>query len=173
MSLEELIRKHTYQVENGRWDICPIYRDRESIKQLVTYLAQPFAGRVDYVAAPEPLGFILGSMVADELGVGFIPIRNGFIDRVPEEDAIRSNYIDHNDRPRALQVRRSNLPEGSRILLVDDWIQTAATMQCCLSILEDADAELIGIASLGAEYNDATQRMFDTGLLHCVMTIYK
>lgn len=40
-----------------------------------------FQNKVDYVAAPEAIGWILGTAIAKELGVGFIGVRKG--DKLP------------------------------------------------------------------------------------------
>lgn len=153
----------------GRRDICTIYRDIELTKAIVEDFAKKFEGKVDYVAAPESLGFILGSFLSAALGVGFIPIRNGDIAVLNQEDAIRSSYIDHSDISRTLQVRRSNLPKGSRILLVDDWMETGATHHACRDILDEAGANLAGIVAIGCNLNDRTKALLDQGALYCII----
>ena len=152
----------------GKRDVCPVYHDRQLMEEAVQALAEPFRGKVDYVAAPEALGFILGSMLAAELEVGFIPLRNGTISVLNEQDAIRASYIDHRDRVRSLQARKSSFPEGSRILLADDWVETAATMQACKTIVEEADCIVAGITSLGCNVNPGTDSMIQKGQLYCL-----
>lgn len=150
--LEQIIRANLQKDHTGRRDLISIYKDRENLKEIVSYLADAFKNLetpVDYVASPESLGFILGSMVADELGVGFIPIRNTSVYPVSDEDVIRASYIDHRDRSRALQVRKGSIPKKSRILLVDDWVETAVTMLACVTIVEESDSTVVGIAALG------------------------
>lgn len=154
---------------NGKRDLCPIYKNKSELDALIAYLIEPYRGKVDYVAAPEALGFILGSMIADALDVGFIPIRNGSVSYLEEEDAINASYIDHRDAVRSLHLRKSNFPEDSNILLVDDWVATAATMQACVTIIEEAKGHLVGIAAIGADYNAATAKMIDSGLLRSIL----
>ena len=168
-TLEAVVRKNLNRDASGRRDLCTIYRNKEELDALVDYLAEPYQGKVDYVLAPEPLGFILGGMLADRLKVGFIPIRNGNVAILDENDRIRALYIDHSDRSRSLQIRKSNLPEGSRVLLADDWIETAATMQACLTIIEEAECSIAGIVSFGAEKNPATGEMIENGQIRSVL----
>ena len=73
--LEDRIRLLPADGIGGKKDLLPLYADKEALGALVTYLAEPFRGKVDYVCSPEPLGFIIGSMLARELGVGLIVIR--------------------------------------------------------------------------------------------------
>lgn len=168
-SLEKFVRDNMKLDKNGKRDLCPVYSKSSEMEAIINYLAEPFRGNVDFVASPESLGFILGSMLAAELKVGFIPIRNTYAAPLPDDDVLRASYIDHNNNARSLQIRKSNLPENSHILLVDDWIGTAATMQTCMTIMELADCTVEGIAAIGADYNEATRHMIDEELLHSVI----
>ena len=57
-------------------DITPALREPETLKLAVEGLAAPFRQQsIDAVAGMEARGFILGSLVAYTLGVGFIPLR--------------------------------------------------------------------------------------------------
>lgn len=158
-----------YLKEGQKRDLCPLYKDAAQMNQLVSYLAEPFRGKIDYVAAPESIGFILGSMIARELGVGFIPIRNASLSYLEDNDKIYAKYIDHNDRVKTLHVRKSNFPGKSRILLVDDWIDTAATMQTCTTIVEEADGKVCGIAAIGVVVSDATREKIASGYIHSLI----
>lgn len=153
----------------GRRDICTIYSDYELMTAITDSIVEEFKGKVDYVAAPESLGFILGSRISAVMGVGFIPIRNGDISVLAPEDAIRASYIDHRDKVRSLQVRKSNLQKDSRILLVDDWVETAATLHACTNILEEASVSLAGVAAVGCDLNENTQKMLDDHTLFCLI----
>ncbi len=159
----------SYLKKGKKRDLCPIYKYPEWMKQIVACLADPFRGIADYVAAPESIGFILGSMIAGELGVGFIPIRNASLSYLEDDDRIVAKYIDHNDRVKSLQVRKSNFPPGSRILLADDWIDTAATMQACSTIVEEAEATVCGIVSIGAVASDYTKEKLESGYIHSLL----
>ncbi len=140
----------------GRRDICTVYSDKALMDAIIEHLSSNFVGKIDYVAAPESLGFILGSLMSSALGVGFIPIRNGEVAVLEAKDSIRSYYIDHRDRARKLQVRKSNIPTGSRILLVDDWVESGATIHACKDIIDEAGAILVGVAAIGSSN---TERM--------------
>ena len=158
-----------YLFENRKRDLCPVYKNTDLIDRIVKWLAEPFRGKVDYVASPESVGFILGSMMARELGVGFIPIRNAGISYLEDDDKIIASYIDHNDNVKSLQARRSNFPADSKILLVDDWVDTAATMQTCTTIVEEGGSTVYGIACMGARVTEATKASLESGYIHCIL----
>ncbi|MDO4976546.1 MAG: phosphoribosyltransferase family protein [Eubacteriales bacterium] len=171
MNKEQLIEKIKEKLLTdsfGRRDICTIYRDNELMNIIIDELAAPYRGKVDYVAAPESLGFILGTYLSAALGVGFIPIRNGNIAVLQADDAIRASYIDHRDTARTLQVRKSNLPKDSKVLLVDDWVETGSTLHACRDILDEAGAKCVGIAAIGCNINERSKEMLEQGILFCI-----
>ena len=89
--LEDRIRNLGIEGLGSKRNLLPLYADSEALDALIKYLAEPYRGKVDCVCAPEPLGFIVGSMLARELGVGFVAIRRNqqfWID--PEEQVTAS-----------------------------------------------------------------------------------
>ncbi len=166
--LAGIVKEGMQRDSRGRRDLCAIYADREKFDRLVCCLADMYRGKVDYVASPESLGYILGSSVAAELGVGFIPMRNGEHSYLYEDDEIKASYIDHRDTVRTLKVRKGSIPAGSRILLADDWVETAATIQACRIIVEEAEAKIIGIVSIGETKGSAAEELKEKGLLHSI-----
>lgn len=166
--LRELISRNIPGGDSSFRDFRPIYADPDAMAAIVKALAEPFRGKVDFVASPESLGFIVGSSLARELGVGFIAIRSGDHFRTITNELLSASYIDHRDMPRSLIVNRSLIPEGSRILLADDYVETAATIQACIALVEEADAVVAGIAALGANAEGAAKSVIDSGLLRAI-----
>ena len=57
-------------------DITPLLRSPEALKLACELLAEPFLNdNITVVAGIESRGFIFGSIVAQNLGAGFVPIR--------------------------------------------------------------------------------------------------
>lgn len=166
--LKKMIGEHIPGGDSTFRDFRPVYADPEAMSGIVSVLAEPFRGKVDYVASPESLGFILGSALARELGTGFIAIRSGDHFRTITDELLSASYIDHRDMPRSLIVSRGLIPAGSRVLLADDYVETAATIQACIALLEESDAEVAGIAALGANYSGAAKGVVDSGLLRTI-----
>ena len=151
----------------GKRDLLPLYADKETIGDLVAFLAEPFRGKVDCVCSPEPLGFIIGSMLARELGVGLVVIRRNSQFLIDPEEQVSASYINHRDQVTTLITERALLPAGSRVLLADDWMSTAATMQACTNMVEDAGCVVAGIATVGAANKQVIRDMIDAGKLRC------
>lgn len=162
----------------GHRDFGSIYKDRELMENVIAYLAEPYKGKIDYVAAPGPMGFMLGSMLAVELNVGFIPIRNGALYTrtgalytLEDDEAVRASYIDHNDQPKMLQIRKDEELENCKVLLVDDWIDTAATMYACKTLIEDIPGTVVGIATIGTKDSETARTLKKEGSLRAVVSV--
>ena len=161
--LEDRIRNLNLEESGGKRDLLPLYADSEAMGALVEYLAEPFRGKVDFVCAPEPLGFIIGSMLARELGVGLVVIRRNHQFWIDPEEQVTASYINHRDKVTSLITERKLLPAGSSVLLADDWMSTAATMQACTNLIEDAGCKVVGMAAVGADYQSGTKGLIDSG----------
>src|SRR5881394_2784691 len=58
------------------YDITTLLRDAAGFKLAIDSLSAPFKdSKVDLVVGMESRGFIFGSVVADRLGCGFVPVR--------------------------------------------------------------------------------------------------
>ena len=80
MNREQLIGKVLAAMPQGSidiYDLLPIFKDVALFEEIVAYLAHPYAGKVDLVASPEAIGWILGAAMARKLNVGFVPLRKG------------------------------------------------------------------------------------------------
>lgn len=163
MEIADRIRLMASDGIGGKRDLLPLYADGEAMKKLVAYLAEPFRGKVDCVCSPESLGFILGSMLAYELGVGLVVIRRNRQFMVDPKEQVTASYINHRDQVTTLITERCLLPAGSRVLLADDWMSTAATVQACSNMIEDTGCKVAGIAAVGVNYRSAAKDMIDAG----------
>lgn len=150
----------------GRYDVTPIFTDYAAFTGLVVDLVAPFRDiDIDYVAGIDALGFILGTAVALHLQVGFLPIRKAgklpvLTQPVP--------FVDYTRQHKALEVRPAALPRGSRVLLVDEWIETAAQINAAIKIIAQLHSTVVGIATIHMNDNAATQRLRTTYPCHMV-----
>jgi adenine phosphoribosyltransferase len=126
-------------------DITTLLRDAASFKEatdlLVELCAEP---RVDKVLAVESRGFILGSVVAERLGVGFVPVRKP--GKLPAK-ALKATYeLEYGTD--SLEMHEDALARGDRVLVVDDLIATGGTASAVADLVERLGASLVGFAFL-------------------------
>ena len=126
-------------------DITPLLLDAEALSQAVTELAEwarPL--NVDFVAAAEARGFILGAALARELGAGFVPARKP--GKLPHE-TISAEYILEYGVD-ALEMHADALADGARVLLHDDLLATGGTARALAELIEGTGAQLVGCGFL-------------------------
>ncbi|MGH8566058.1 MAG: adenine phosphoribosyltransferase [Gammaproteobacteria bacterium] len=124
-------------------DITPLVKDPATLRLCVHQLLFPFLGeRLTAVVGMEARGFIFGSLVAWELGVGFVPLRKP--GKLPYE--VQAARYDLEYGSAALEVHVDALGPGDRVLLIDDLIATGGTAAASCRLIEGLGAELAGCA---------------------------
>ena len=152
----------------GRYDLFPVFKDADLFDEIIKTLAAPYRGKVDYVAAPEAIGWIMGTAMSRELRVGFVPLRK--IDKLPypKDILISQNYVDYAEIRKALEIKSNSVSAGDRILIADEWVETGESMQCCKNLLEKLGCDVVGLATVGIDYREATKDWIDTGFVRYI-----
>jgi adenine phosphoribosyltransferase len=88
--------------------------------------------KIDKVAGLEARGFILGGAVAQQLGVGFIPIRKK--GKLPCTTIEQDYALEYGTA--TLELHDDALDAGENILLVDDLIATGGTAEAGIKLIE-------------------------------------
>lgn len=153
----------------GRYDVPALFEDPAMLESVVADLAAPFeTTEIDAVAGIDALGFVLGTGVALELGVGFLPIRKGGKLPVPDGDVHRRDLTDYTGEAKTLEVDAERVGDGARVAVVDDWIDTGAQMETATNLVEAAGGVVTGIAVLDAMENERSRSIAAEYELHTV-----
>ena len=140
----------------GRYDLIPLFNDNYIFGEMIDILSEPYLGKIDYVVSPEALGWILGTAISRKLGVGFIPLRKENKLPYSRDKIIKNTYIDNLNNKKTLEIKDIKIHKNSRILLVDEWIESGLTIKCCINLLEKMDYIIAGIATIGIDENENT-----------------
>lgn len=146
---------HRYIADPTGW-----WADANILRRLGPALARPgLESGVTCVVGPQSRGGLLGALVALELGVGLVELRK---DPEPATDSDRwitaRTPPDYQDRNLKLGLRRDLLPPGSRVLFVDDWIETGGQAIAARQIVEAAEARWCGATVIVDALTDARLR---------------
>ena len=118
-------------------DITPLLKNPLSLAEAVNQLCKAANGLgITHVAGIESRGFIFGSAVAMNLGVGFIPVRKP--GKLPGETISESYALEYGID--TIEMHRDSLQDGDRVLLVDDLLATGGTMSAAVRLVEKAGA---------------------------------
>jgi adenine phosphoribosyltransferase len=124
-------------------DITPLIKDPASLRLAVHHLLHPFLGRnITAVAGMEARGFIFGSLVASELGVGFVPLRKP--GKLPYDVQTVSYDLEYGSA--SLEVHIDALGPEDRVLLIDDLLATGGTAKASCELIESLGAEVVACA---------------------------
>ena len=135
--------------ESGGADPTGWWLDAELRGHLVDALAALHDGPVTHVAGVATRGFILGALVAERLGAGFVEVRKDRRGDAHGKGLLRrSTPPDYARRDLSLTLRRGLLSARDRVLMVDDWIETGAQATAVARLVEDAGASWVGIAAV-------------------------
>lgn len=151
-----------------RSDVTPIFAEPTAFGALVDDLVKPWSGpeaRVERVVGTDALGFIIGTAIALKLGVGFVPVRKGGKLPVRHE---RATYRDYSGTEKTFELRAEPWPRGTRVLLVDDWIETGATATAAVELIERAGGVVVGIAAIALRKNEKTAPLWAKYRCHSV-----
>ena len=117
-------------------DITPVIKDPEALKTAINELCRPFENvTLSAVAGMEARGFIFGSLVAYQLGVGFIPLRKP--GKLPYDVEYGSA---------TLEVHTDAVEPGQKILIIDDLLATGGTALASCELLEELGADIVSCA---------------------------
>jgi adenine phosphoribosyltransferase len=126
-------------------DITTLLAQPEALAEAVRRLAQPYRdANINVVAGIDARGFIFGTAVAIELGVGFVPVRKA--GKLPFETFEQDYNLEYGTD--TLQIHADAVGQGDRVLLVDDLIATGGTASAAISLLRRAECDVIAAAFL-------------------------
>ncbi len=154
----------TYVDRDGWW------RDPLILQRLPAALSESFRNAAPtIVLAPQSSGFLLGPLVARELGIGFVPARKE-IDLVADSDAWNTATTppDYRDRHLEFGFRRGAVTGADRVLIVDDWVDTGSQLLALRRLAQQVEARVVGCSVIADGLSDhRTRRALQlTSLVH-------
>ena len=141
--------------ENFAWlDPTSIYINGEAFHDLLDDLVSDLANvKCDVVAGVDAMGFVLGTALATRLNLGFLPIRKAGKLCVDTDSVTFSNY---SGRTQNMEVRTPAFFDGTRVLLVDQWIETGGTMDGAIRLVKRQGGIVAGLVAIAMESNNKT-----------------
>ncbi|MBA4256875.1 MAG: adenine phosphoribosyltransferase [Polaromonas sp.] len=145
-------------------DITPLLQDPLVFRVLVDAFVHRYmapALKPTVVAGLDARGFIIGSVVAYELGLGFVPIRKkGKLPFTTVEETYELEY-----GSATVELHTDAVKSGDRVLLIDDLIATGGTMMAGKKLLEKLGATVIeGAAIVDLPELGGSDRLRESGL---------
>ena len=128
-------------------DITPLLQDPKVFRVLIDVFVHRYmdpALRPTVVAGLDARGFIIGSVLAYELGVGFVPIRKK--GKLPFTTVQETYELEYGSA--TVELHTDAVKAGDRVVLIDDLIATGGTMMAGRRLLEKLGAEVMEGAAI-------------------------
>jgi adenine phosphoribosyltransferase len=126
-------------------DITPILADGKLFRDSISLLCATAGGaKIDKVVGIDARGFIFASAVADRLGAGFVPVRKK--GKLPWKTRQTAYALEYGES--IVELHEDAVKPGESVLLVDDLLATGGTAAAAIKLLDELDANLVGISVL-------------------------
>jgi adenine phosphoribosyltransferase len=121
-------------------DITPILSDPALFRASIDLFLDRCRGRkIDKIVGIDARGFLFGSAVAYELGVGFVPIRKR--GKLPFKTEMASYSLEYGEAEMEMHV--DAVTAGEQIVLVDDLLATGGTSAAAAVLIRKAGGHLL------------------------------
>ena len=129
-------------------DITTLLGDPKAFTLLMDHLEVRYSDyTLDYVAGIDARGFIFGSILADRLGVGFVPVRKK--GKLPYTTVSEKYSLEYGFDEVEIHIdafgHNGCQPDGrsSRVLLIDDLIATGGTAVAASKLIKNVGATCV------------------------------
>src|ERR1041385_1601620 len=121
-------------------DITPILKDGALFRLSVDlFLEQCRDHKIDKIVGIDARGFLFGSAVAYELGVGFVPLRKK--GRLPYKTESAAYTLEYGEAEMELHV--DAITRGEKIVLIDDLLATGGTSASAVTLVKKVGGDLV------------------------------
>ena len=143
-------------------DITPLLSTPRVFRVLIDeFVHRYFDVKPDAIAGLDARGFIIGSVVAYELNIGFVPIRKK--GKLPFTTVQESYELEYGSA--TVEMHTDAVKPGDRVVLIDDLIATGGTMMAGRRLLERLGATVIeGAAIVDLPELGGSTRLRESGL---------
>ena len=126
-------------------DITPLLQNGEAFKyacDLITNFAKEVGATV--VVGPESRGFIFGCPVANNLNIGFVPVRKP--GKLPREQITEKYTLEYGSNELCMHL--DSIRPGDKVIIIDDLLATGGTLKATCNIVKKLGGEVVGISCL-------------------------
>ena len=119
-------------------DIMPLIIQKETFKEIVEKFVEEIKNKdVDYIVGPEARGLIIGSAVANELKIGFIPVRKA--GKLPPETVEKQFEYEKEYGKDKLELPKLVNEEykNKKFYIIDDIYATGNTMKAIINAIQE------------------------------------
>lgn len=121
-------------------DITPLLANPQASKLCLEKLIEMIGSeKIDKVVGIESRGFFFGTLLAQELNAGFVPIRKP--GKLPYKTIMETYELEYGLD--SLEMHEDAIKKGERVLLHDDVLATGGTARAACKMIESLGGEIV------------------------------
>jgi len=121
-------------------DITPVLCDGPLFREAIDlFLERCRELQIDKIVCIDARGFLFGSAVAYQLGVGLIPIRK--LGKLPYKTERAAYTLEYGEAEMEMHI--DSIRAGERIVLIDDLLATGGTSASAVALIEKVGGRLL------------------------------
>jgi purine operon repressor len=155
-----LIAKPDRLLPGGYLYLTDILGNPSIVQKAGKIIASAYANvKIDVVMTVATKGIPLAYAVASQLNTPVVIVRRD--SKVTEGPTVSINYVSGSaKRIQTMVLSKRSIPQGSNVLIVDDFMKAGGTVIGMISLLEEFQAQVAGIAVL-VEAEEIEERLID------------
>jgi adenine phosphoribosyltransferase len=121
-------------------DITPILQDGALFRAAIDLFRERCRSlQLDKVVCIDARGFLFGSAVAYELGIGLVPIRKK--GKLPYKTESAAYTLEYGEAE--MEMHTDSVQRGERLVLIDDLLATGGTSASAVTLIHKMGGELV------------------------------
>ena len=124
-------------------DITPLLLDVDlSLAIINAFIERLEKLQIDVIVGIESRGFLFGFLLANKMGVPFVPIRKA--GKLPGKTLKHKYDLEYGSAE--IEVHKTDIKKGSNVLIHDDLLATGGTACAAATLIQQLDAKVVGFA---------------------------
>jgi len=120
-------------------DITPLLSNAEAFNTVIKNFADEFKGKgITKIVGIESRGFIFGSALAHEMGIGLVLVRKK--GKLPYKTISASFALEYGTD--TLQIHSDALNSNDKVVIIDDLLATGGTMNAAIELVQKLGASV-------------------------------
>ncbi|MBP7095458.1 MAG: adenine phosphoribosyltransferase [Spirochaetia bacterium] len=127
------------------YDITSVLANPDAFRHCIDSAEKLYKGmRLDAIAAVESRGFLFAAPLAERLGLPILLVRKK--GKLPGRTLSRKYALEYGEAE--IEMHADDIPEGGRVLIVDDLVATGGTLKATAELLVEAGALPVAVFSV-------------------------
>ncbi|MBK6265945.1 adenine phosphoribosyltransferase [Marivirga sp. S37H4] len=119
-------------------DITPVLADPKLVSELVDWFVDKAKeDKIDVIVGVESRGFLFGMLIADRMGIPFVPVRKE--GKLPHKTVKYAYELEYGNA--TMEIHADALKPGQRVMIHDDLLATGGTAEAAAVLVEKLGAK--------------------------------